>query len=348
MIKTTNKDLLGFFLMVFASAFIASPAWAGGALAAIKQRQAMEQQAVYQQAVAQVAVQQQQQAMVQQYMAAYQQAAVAQYVQAQQQAMAVAAVQQQMVAQTMAQQMAQEVAAYQQAVLQRQQAFAQQQVMQIKVVQGAQFQQLLMAQQAHQYLQQAAVAQAVAADQQQRLAEYRQALVEKSVADKEAYDQVQTVRAVQGAQQAQQMMAYQAATAMQARDPNQLYEDIPPSFVKDIVGVSDLWKSLDTSARAWPLIIDKKAKGITVKHYIDELAKEGAVIRKDPLYYAQAVDDMARQNPRMLEQPFKDILRIVAIIDYDYDNGVDKDALARKIFPTEQAFQTNKKRVQAQ
>jgi hypothetical protein len=323
------------------------PAWASGSLAAIKQRQMMEQEA-YQQAVAQEMIKRQQQEMINQYMVAYQQAAVAQYVEAQKQAIMVAAAQQQMAAQYMAQQMAQQIAAYKEATIRRQQMMAQQEMFKIKVAQNAQIQQYMMAQQANQYMQQAAVAQAVAANQQQRFAEYSQALVQKSVAEKLAYDQVQTVRAVKGAQEAQDVMTYQAAQAMQERDQNKLYEDIPSSFVKDVVGVSALWKSLDATAKAWTLVIDKKAKGVTIKHYIDELAKEGAAIRKDPLYYAQVIDDMARENPRMLDQPFKDILRIVAIIDYDYDNGTDKDALARRIFPDERAFQANKKRVEGQ
>ncbi len=326
---------------------VPAPVWAGGALVAVKQRQMMEQEA-YQRAVAEEMVKRQQQEMMQQYMVAYQQASVAQYVEAQKHAMTVAAVQQQMAAQYMAQQMAQEIATYQEAMVRRQQVLAQQEMLKIRVAQNVQFQQAVMSNQVRQYMQQAAVTQAVAASQQQRLGEYRQALVEKAVADQLVYDQVQTVRAVQGAQEAQTIMAYQAATALQQMDQNKMYEDIPPAFVKDVVGVGELWKSLDQSSKSWRLLIDKKAKGVTIKHYIDELAKEGGVVRKDPLYYAQVIDDMARQNPQMLDQPFKDVLRIVAIIDYDYDNGQDKDMMAHKIFPNEKAFQANKSRVKGQ
>jgi hypothetical protein len=336
--------ILVLVVLLITICLIPQPLWAGGAVAAVKQRQLMEQEA-YQRAIQEEMIRRQQQQIVQQYMVAQQQAAVAQYVEAQKQAVMVAAVQQQMAAQYMAQQMAQEVAAYQQAIIRRQQMLSQQQVLKIKVSQNAQFQQALMAHQVRQYMQQTAVAQVVAADQQHRLAEYRQALVEKAVADKMAVDQVHGMRAAQEAREVQNVLSYQAA---QQFDQNRLYEDIPPAFVKDIVGVSDLWKSLDASSKSWPLIVDKKAKGITVKHYMDELAKEGGIIRKDPLYYAKVIDDMARENPVMLEQPFKDILRIVAIIDYDYDNGTDKDFLARKIFPNEKAFQTNKERVKGQ
>jgi len=348
--RTIRNQIITSFMTIFSlitlliACMMPLPLWAGGAVAAVKQRQLMEQ-AAYERQIQEEMVRRQQQAMVQEYMVAQQQAAIAQYVQAQQQANVVATVQQQVAQQYMAQQMAQEVAAYQQAAFQRQQAFAQQEILKIKVSQNMQYQQALMARQNQQYMQQSAFAQAVAANQQRNLAEYRQALLEKTVADKIVTDRVQTMNAMQGLQQAQQVMNYQAASALQEMNQDRLYEDIPPSFVKDIVGVNDLWKSLDGSSRAWRLIVDKKAKGITVKHYIDELAGEGATVRKDPLYYSKVIDDMSRENPLMLDQPFKDILRIVSIIDYDYDNGVDKDNLARRIFPNEQAFQNNKKRV---
>ncbi len=325
-------------------------AQASGSLEAIKQRQMIEQEA-YQRAVAEEYVRRQQAAAVQQYMLAYQQAAVAQYVEAQKQAVMVAAAQQQMAAQYMAQQMAQEIAAYQQAMARRQQVLQQEQTLRIRVAQNVGLQQAVMANQIKNQMQKAAMTQVVAASQQQRLAQYRNALVEKAVADKLVYDRVQTSEALQAAnarQEAQQMMAYQAATSMLDMDQNRMYEPVPPSMVKEVVSVSELWGSLDVSSRSWPLIIDKKAKGVTVKHYIDELAKEGATVRKDPLYYSQVIDDMAVQNPQMLQQPFKDILRIVAIIDYDYDNGQDKDLMARKIFPNEKAFQANKARVKGQ
>ena len=122
---------------------------------------------------------------------------------------------------------------------------------------------------------------------------------------------------------------------------DKLYEDIPSEYVKEVVPVSDLWASLDKSSKAWPLIIDKKAKGVTISHYIQKLAADKGVIRQDPLHYAQMIDDMYKQNPSMLLQPLVDVLRIMAIIEYDYDTGIDKDVLARRIFPDEKSFQAN-------
>lgn len=311
--------------------------FAGGAVAAIRQRELMEQQVIGQEIV-----RRQQEEMIKQYIAAYQQAAVQQYIQAQKEAILVRAAQEQMAAQYMAQQMAQEIAAYQIARARREQVFAQNTMLQIRVVQNQQMQQMIMANQARQYAQQVAVAQAVAVQQQQTLAEYQAALMAREIKDRAAYEQVQQVYAMKASQDAQQVMAYQAASVL---NQDRLYEDIPSSYIKEVVSVSDLWKSLDKSSKAWPLMIDKKAKGVTVSHYIQQLAQQGAKVSKEPIHYVKMIDDLSKQNPSMLLQPFIDVLRIVAIIEYDFDNGIDKDALARRIFPDEESFLSNKKRL---
>ena len=45
----------------------------------------------------------------------------------------------------------------------------------------------------------------------------------------------------------------------------------------------------------------------------------------------------------MLDRPFGELLQIAAIVDYDFDNGMDKDELARKVLG-EAGFEANKKR----
>lgn len=330
------------FLLFLSLSFLPLMAWAGGAVDAIRQRQIMEQKA----AIEQELVRRQQQQMIQQYMAAYQQAAIQQYVAAQRDAMAMRAAQEQAAAQFMAQRMAEEMMAYQSMVARRDQMLAQQAVLQIKVMQGVQ-QQAVQAiqsrQYAQQYAQQAAVQQMAVLQQQKSLAEYQQMLMAKEIVNKAANDQVQQAYAVKTAQQVQQVMAYKAVAESMNKD--RLYEDIPSSYVKDVVSVSELWKSLDKSSKAWPLIIDKKAKGVTISHYIQKLSEDGAKIRKDPMLYADMIDSMSKENRSMLLQPMIDLVRIMAIIEYDYDNGIDKDALARRIFPDEASFQNNKKRL---
>ena len=324
------------FVLFYFLSSVAS--WAGGAVAQIKQRQLIEQQQIIQQEL----VRRQQEEVARQYMAAYQQAAAQQYIQAQKESVVIRAAQQQAVDQSIAQQMAQEIAAFQIASARRDQVLAQQTALQIRVVQNAQLQQALMANQAQQYMQQVAASQLMAAQEQKTLAEYQQALLGKEIDERAAYQQMQQAQGIMAAQEAQQVMAYQAASLL---NRDKLYEDIPSSYVKKVVSVSDLWASLDKTSKAWPLIIDKKAKGVTISHYIQKLADGGGVVRQDPMHYAQMIDDISKQNPSMLLQPFIDVLRIMAIIEYDFDNGVDKDAMARRVFPDEKSFQANKQRL---
>ena len=328
-------------LSILCFIFSSHPSWAGGAVAAVKQRELIEQQMIQQELV-----RRQQEEMIKQYMYAQQQAVIQQYVQAQQEAIVMRAAQENAVAQVMAQHMVQEIAAYQVASARREQMLATQTALQIRVVQDAQvqqMQQMMAAQQAGQYQQQVAVSQLMAAQQQKTLEEYQKAFLMKELGEQAAYTQIQQARAASAAQGAQQMMAYQAAVSMQER--NKMYEDIPSTYVKDVVSIGELWESLDKTSKAWPLIIDKKAKGATISHYIEKLAESGGKVRKDPMHYAEMIDGMYKENPSMLLQPFLDLLRIVAIIEYDFDNGIDRDAMARRVFPDEKSFSANKKRL---
>lgn len=69
---------------------------------------------------------------------------------------------------------------------------------------------------------------------------------------------------------------------------------------------SEIYGSRSTkTSKAWPLIIDKKAKGATISHYIEKLAESGGKVRKDPMHYAEMIDGMYKENPSMLLQPFR-------------------------------------------
>jgi len=68
------------------------------------------------------------------------------------------------------------------------------------------------------------------------------------------------------------------------------------------------------------------------------------MIRKPASNYVDIIDALVQNNPDIVYNSFKDIMKIVAIIEYDFDNGQDQDILARKILG-EQAYQQNKKRL---
>lgn len=109
------------------------------------------------------------------------------------------------------------------------------------------------------------------------------------------------------------------------------------------VDISEVWKRLDNKSTAWSLLIDDQAKLLTVSEYLDRFHKEGVKISAPPLHYVQMIDQIVKENPQMLQRPFGELLQIAAIVDYDFDNGMNKDDLARKVLG-EAGFEENKKR----
>jgi len=113
--------------------------------------------------------------------------------------------------------------------------------------------------------------------------------------------------------------------------------------VKETADLSEVWKKLDQKAAVWSLLIDDQAKILTVSEYIDRFHKEGVKINEPPLHYVQMIDQIIQGSPQMQERPFGELLQIAAIVDYDFDNGMDKDVLARKVLG-DAGFEANKKR----
>jgi hypothetical protein len=113
--------------------------------------------------------------------------------------------------------------------------------------------------------------------------------------------------------------------------------------VKDVVDLSEVWKKLDTKSTVWTLLIDDQDKVLTVSEYIDRFHQQGVKINEPPAHYVEMIDQIVTQNPDMLNRPFGELVQIVAIVDYDFDNGMNKDDLARKVLGQE-GFEENKKR----
>jgi len=114
--------------------------------------------------------------------------------------------------------------------------------------------------------------------------------------------------------------------------------------VQDIVTLDDLVASLNTSSRAWELMIDKAAKEAVVEYYINAYQARGVMIRKPAGQYAAMIDAMTQASPGILDEPFDHVLQIAAIVEYDFDNGTDKDAMARDLLGEEE-FLKNRQRL---
>ena len=115
------------------------------------------------------------------------------------------------------------------------------------------------------------------------------------------------------------------------------------SNAQDMVDLTEVWKRLDKKSTVWSLLMDEQSKVLTVAEYMDRFRKQGVKINEPPMHYVSLINQIVRENPQMLERPFGELVQIVAIVDYDFDNGMDKDMLARKVLG-EAGFQANKRR----
>lgn len=354
-----NDFLYKFLPIVFLLIFYSTPSlvYAGGAIQAREQAmQAAQQQAAYE----------------------YQRAVQERYMQEQQRAYQQAAQQRQQQQQIAQQRAAQQAAhqAYQQAAVQavtqaKQQAVAQQQqqIYEAAVEEKAkQFQQLTYQKamqqrtiQAHQGLYQKMMydravqqkslyenaGQRVNASRQQR-ENYEQALAERAAKQNEneqlAQNNLQRRLLNQNTASSYQSptASSQATTAAPFNSPSSMDDSyFPGEEEQDIV---EIWNELRVSSEVWPLMIDTQPKVYTVQWFIDQYRKENVVIKKSASLYVGMIDNMFKNNPSMLKQPFKDILMIVAVTEYDFDNGHDKDQLAYRILG-EKVYRENRKRL---
>ena len=110
------------------------------------------------------------------------------------------------------------------------------------------------------------------------------------------------------------------------------------------VDVDEFWRVLDKSSEAWRQIVKPNDKVFVVAHYIDLFSQKGTTITRQPSYYAAMIDDIIHNNPGLLSSSFSRLVQMAAIMEYDFNNGQDKDVLARQLLG-EQAYLANRKRL---
>ena len=221
------------------------------------------------------------------------------------------------------------------AVVQRQKMMQNVRVHQQVSVQQAAVQQVAVQQAA---AQQAAAQAAMMAQYQAQQVAAQTAAIQQHVVAQTAAEQIAVQRHVQ--QQAAQDALQAGLRQKMAEDAN--FRD---SQATETATLDDVIKALDNSGKDWNLIVDPEAKAAVIEHYIGQYQQQGVMIRKPASAYVQIIDSMTDQSPQMLERPFPQILETAAVVEYDLDNGHDKNAMARKILGSDQAFMANKQRL---
>lgn len=158
-------------------------------------------------------------------------------------------------------------------------------------------------------------------------------------------------------QAAQEAAIYQAAQQGQLPGPAFKHHaaveshqmiDLPrvdDSQIAQVADISDVLGSLETSSRVWPLIADIESKIFIVMQYMRMFYQDGITIRHPPEHYVMMIDSMAQESPEMLNLPFMQIIQIAAILEYDFDNGQDRDLMARQILGSDEAWKANRQRL---
>jgi len=112
----------------------------------------------------------------------------------------------------------------------------------------------------------------------------------------------------------------------------------------EVVEMADILKSLETSSKAWPLIVDRQPKGFIIYKYIEYFKKKGIIIKKPVEEYIPLIDSMIAENPKIVKNPFKNVFQLVAILEYDFDNRQNKDQMIKELIGTD-GYLKNKQRL---
>ena len=113
---------------------------------------------------------------------------------------------------------------------------------------------------------------------------------------------------------------------------------------QEAMALAAIIEAFRVSARPWRSITDPKIKVDVVKHFISRFLGSGVLIQKGPDHYVVMIDDLSAHNSAMLNNPLELVLQTLAIIEYDFENGQDKDLMARKILG-EEGYLRNKQRI---
>ena len=177
----------------------------------------------------------------------------------------------------------------------------------------------------------------------QQQAAYQQAMLSQQAQYQQQLRQLQT----QQSRQFQQIQQPQSVPIQQYDNSGPFIPSSQPLFepyVEEVVDMKTIWRDMEITSEAWPLIIDLDSKEVIVAKFMEDFREQGVVMKKSARHYVQMIDSMSFENPDMLKNPFDRVLQTVAIIEYDFDNGANPDALARQILG-EKGYNANKKRL---
>jgi hypothetical protein len=107
--------------------------------------------------------------------------------------------------------------------------------------------------------------------------------------------------------------------------------------------LAQIWSELQVSSEIWPMVTSLDIKKAIIGEYIKFYYQRGIKIKKSSESYLTLINEVVAGNPTLLENPFADVIRFVAVLEYDFDNGTDRDEMAKKVLG-EKLYQDNRHR----
>ena len=122
-----------------------------------------------------------------------------------------------------------------------------------------------------------------------------------------------------------------------------------PIFIGVDAGVKAVQNALgdlEHDLARWPQLT-REQKFDVLELVIDAFHRPHHIsIEKPPSFYIDKLDEAA-VNPKMQQLPLERALMILAIMEYDFDNGTDKDELARRALGPD-LYESNRLRREAE
>ncbi len=191
---------------------------------------------------------------------------------------------------------------------------------------------------------------AAAPQMMQQQKQMQEAVIQKAVIEQQIAQQAVMQKAIVEQQIAKQVaqQALQQEIVVNQEIPISATFTMPEQArvedVQSVVEMSDILRSLETSSQAWPLIISSEPKLFIIMKYIDSFKKRGAMIRKPPEEYLTLLDGIMAENAELIKNPFENVFQFVAILEYDFDTGQNKDQMIIDLIGKD-GYKKNKERL---
>ena len=123
-----------------------------------------------------------------------------------------------------------------------------------------------------------------------------------------------------------------------------------PDVKKDLMSDASFQTKMDQltkSAQTWNALSgDEKLKAVELMIDLFKV-RENSAILKPADFYVQKIDENIVKDASMAMVPLPSVLKVMAVMEYDFFNGQDKEALALQ-FLGQRLYEDNKRRLAQQ